>query len=596
MLYQISNGTVSVGGELILSHIDFEIRGNEKIAVVGKNGAGKTTLLKLVAGELSLDRDDRREGAGIRRSRQLSVGMLSQQAFKDGSRTVEEELLEACPCRDTFERERFEYEREYDTLFTGFGFPKEDKKKRISQFSGGEQTKIALIRLLLEKPDILLLDEPTKGLDAEFKQVFAEILQILLRRGTAVLMVSHDIEFCARYAHRCALFFDGGIVTEGTPRNFFSGNSFYTTAANRMARQLLPRAVTVEDVIAACGGQVPPAPALPEDIPLLPEPEEASADYKPKPLPWWRKLGAVLTGGVALLLFLQFMNVTDLTALVGMEGMTELASDQLALYAFFIAALFLFAACITRRSHRPDYLVQTPREKRKLSRRTLFATALILLLIPLTLYVGVFYLDNKKYYFISLMVLLECMAPFFLIFEGRKPKARELVIIAVLCAIAIAGRAALFMLPQFKPVIAMTIISGVAFGGETGFLVGAMTMLASNVMFSQGPWTPWQMFAVGIIGFFAGVLFRKGWLRRSRGALCVFGALSAILIYGGIMNPASALMWAPELNWKVILTYYVTGFPFDCIQAAATWLFLWFAAEPMLEKLDRIKVKYGLVE
>lgn len=82
---------------------------------------------------------------------------------------------------------------------------------------------------------------------------------------------------------------------------------------------------------------------------------------------------------------------------------------------------------------------------------------------------GVFYLDNKKYYFISLMVLLECMAPFFLIFEGRKPKARELVIIAVLCAIAIAGRAALFMLPQFKPVIAMTIISGVAFGGETGF-------------------------------------------------------------------------------------------------------------------------------
>ena len=217
--------------------------------------------------------------------------------------------------------------------------------------------------------------------------------------------------------------------------------------------------------------------------------------------------------------------------------------------------------------------MQTPREKRKLSRRTLFATALILLLIPLTLYVGVFYLDNKKYYFISLMVLLECMAPFFLIFEGRKPKARELVIIAVLCAIAIAGRAALFMLPQFKPVIAMTIISGVAFGGETGFLVGAMTMLASNVMFSQGPWTPWQMFAVGI-----------------------FGALSAILIYGGIMNPASALMWAPELNWKVILTYYVTGFPFDCIQAAATWLFLWFAAEPMLEKLDRIKVKYGLVE
>lgn len=81
------------------------------------------------------------------------------------------------------------------------------------------------------------------------------------------------------------------------------------------------------------------------------------------------------------------------------------------------------------------------------------------------------------------------------------------------------------MLPQFKPVMALTIVAGVAFGGETGFLVGAMTMLASNVLFGQGPLTPWQMFAMGIIGFLAGLLFRKGLLRRNRGALCVFGAL-----------------------------------------------------------------------
>ena len=78
--------------------------------------------------------------------------------------------------------------------------------------------------------------------------------------------------------------------------------------------------------------------------------------------------------------------------------------------------------------------------------------------------------------------------------------------------------------------------------------------------------------------------------------LCVFGALAAILIYGGIMNPVSALMWASELNWKVLLVYYITGFPMDLVHASATFLFLWFAAEPMLEKLDRIKVKYGLIE
>ena len=152
------------------------------------------------------------------------------------------------------------------------------------------------------------------------------------------------------------------------------------------------------------------------------------------------------------------------------------------------------------------------------------------------------------------------------------------------------------MLPQFKPVMALTIIAGVAFGGETGFLVGAMTMLASNFLFSQGPWTPFQMFSMGIIGFLAGVLFRKGWLRRSRGALCVYGAIAAVVIYGGIMNPASALMYSQEVRWKVLVTYYITGFPMDCVHAAATVLFLLVLAEPMLEKLDRIKVKYGLVE
>lgn len=150
MLYQIKDGTVSAGGKVILSHIDFEIRGTEKIAVVGKNGAGKTTLLNVIAGTIPLDRDDKRMGPGILCSRKVMTGMLSQQVFADEHRTVEELLMLSCPLRDSFDRERFEYEQEYDRLFTGLGFAKEDKKKPISRFSGGEQTKIALIRLLLE--------------------------------------------------------------------------------------------------------------------------------------------------------------------------------------------------------------------------------------------------------------------------------------------------------------------------------------------------------------------------------------------------------------------------------------------------------------
>ena len=236
-----------------------------------------------------------------------------------------------------------------------------------------------------------------------------------------------------------------------------------------------------------------------------------------------------------------------------------------------------------------------PAQKRRLSKRTRLAATLILLLIPLTLFIGIYYLGGRKYYFIALLILLETMLPFFIVFEGRKPRARELVIIAVLCALGVAGRAAFFMLPQFKPVMAITIIAGVALGAESGFLVGSMTMLISNIMFSQGPWTPWQMFAMGIAGFLAGVLYRKGRLRRSRVSLCVFGALCAVIVYGGIVNPAAALIWSHTLNWETVLAYYITGFPMDCVHAAATWIILWFIAEPMLEKLDRIKTKYGLM-
>ena len=209
MLYQITDGTVSAGGHVILSHVDFEIKGNEKIALVGRNGAGKTTLLKLIAGELSLDRDDRRQGAGVTSSRRLTVGMLKQQAFSDREQTVEKILLAACPFRDTFARERFEYEQEYDRIFTGFGFARADKHKKIGDFSGGEQTKIALIRLLLEKPDILLLDEPTNHLDIATIQWLEQYLK---RYEHAVVLVSHDRFFLDQVAETVVEVSDGKLT------------------------------------------------------------------------------------------------------------------------------------------------------------------------------------------------------------------------------------------------------------------------------------------------------------------------------------------------------------------------------------------------
>ena len=189
MLYQIKNGTVSVGAKTILSHVNFEIKGNEKIAVVGKNGVGKTTLLKLIAGELSLDRDDKRQEPGIWKSRVLTVGILRQSAEQDFQKTVEELLLESCPTDDLYSKERYLYEMEYDRLFTGFGFLKEEKHKKFEEFSGGEQTKIALIRLFLMKPDILLLDEPTNHLDIQTTEWLEEYIR---EYEHAIVFVSHD--------------------------------------------------------------------------------------------------------------------------------------------------------------------------------------------------------------------------------------------------------------------------------------------------------------------------------------------------------------------------------------------------------------------
>ncbi|WP_171056448.1 ECF transporter S component [Paenibacillus sinopodophylli] len=232
----------------------------------------------------------------------------------------------------------------------------------------------------------------------------------------------------------------------------------------------------------------------------------------------------------------------------------------------------------------------------RLSRRTWLAAVLILVVIPLTIILGIVVLDDRKYYFISLLIVLYTMIPFALVFEKRKPQARELIVIAVLAAIAVAGRSAFFMLPQFKPVVAIVIIAGVSFGAEAGFLVGATAGFVSNFFFGQGPWTPWQMFCFGIIGFLAGILFQKGLLKKTKLSLCLFGGLATFFVYGGIINFGSVSIFSSQFSWQVLLASYVSGFWFDIVHAAATVLFLFILARPMLEKLDRIKTKYGLIE
>ena len=195
MRYQIDKCSVSLSGRTILDRVSMEIRGREKIGLVGANGSGKTTLLRLIDGQLSPDRDDKAYQAGIRIARNTTIGMLEQNPFFEKDQTVEELIWQICPETDPYARERYEFETEYHKIYTMFGFRMEDRKKSIRQFSGGEQTRIALIRLLLMKPDILLLDEPTNHLDLDMLLWLEGYLRSYEK---AVVIVSHDRYFLDR--------------------------------------------------------------------------------------------------------------------------------------------------------------------------------------------------------------------------------------------------------------------------------------------------------------------------------------------------------------------------------------------------------------
>ena len=558
----------------ILKGLSFKVHENEFYAIVGGNGVGKSTALSVI----SKINKPYRGKVFINDDTKVAVMPQNPQSLFL-KKSVLEELYDAV---FDVEKEKRKNEIEYviklcelDNLLENHPY----------DLSGGEQQRVALAKMLLRKPDLLVLDEPTKGLDACFKRKLATILKSLQKNGMTVLMVTHDIEFCAEYADICAMFFDGKIVSEAPPRKFFAENNFYTTSAKRMADGIIENAVLDKDIIRALGGKAENLTETNDELNyILPKKtviKQGKKEYK--------KLNVhnVVLGIVFVILFV----MTQCLFCGRYDNWKNYVAQTISILFIAVAMFNLIP-----RKKLVKELIQNEKSKRKISKRTKIATLLILFLIPLTIFIGIYYLGDKKYYFISLLIILETMIPFGFAFENRKPKARELVIISALCAIGVAGRTAFFMLPQFKPVAAIVIISGVAFGGETGFLVGAITAFVSNFFFGQGPWTPWQMFSFGIIGFLAGIMFQKGILRKTKTDMCLFGFLATFVIYGGIMNPASVIMWQSNININMVLSSYVMGMPFDFIHAVSTVFFLFFAAEPMLEKLERIKIKYGLIE
>jgi energy-coupling factor transport system ATP-binding protein len=241
-------------GEDIIKDLSIKVKKGQFYSIVGGNGTGKTTALSLMAGinhpyrgKVILNGKDMKKWSD-KELFNCNLGVLPQNPQSlFVTMSVERDLYEIFGKKKTKEEKDKEVEKVINLLEL------EDlMDMHPYDLSGGEQQKVALAKVLLLKPKILLLDEPTKAIDSHFKKKLAEILKTLQNRGTTIIMVSHDIEFCAQYADMCSLFFNGSIVTTDEPNRFFSGNNFYTTFANRMSRNIFCNAVTVEDVSYLC--------------------------------------------------------------------------------------------------------------------------------------------------------------------------------------------------------------------------------------------------------------------------------------------------------------------------------------------------------
>lgn len=225
----------------ILKGVDLQIKKGEWVCILGGNGVGKSTTLKSLTGIVKPQRGK------IQISERMSMLPQNPQAvFTEIS--VEEDLLEALYGQKLSEKEQFQrVEEMLDKMEL-----RDLRKSHPYDLSGGEQQRLALGKILLQDPKILVLDEPTKGLDPFFKRKLGGILEGLHKEGMTIFMVSHDIEFCAEYADYCAMFFDGEVVAFDDPVRFFSGNRFYTTIANRIAGKWFPQSITCEEVAKKC--------------------------------------------------------------------------------------------------------------------------------------------------------------------------------------------------------------------------------------------------------------------------------------------------------------------------------------------------------
>jgi energy-coupling factor transport system substrate-specific component len=220
----------------------------------------------------------------------------------------------------------------------------------------------------------------------------------------------------------------------------------------------------------------------------------------------------------------------------------------------------------------------------------------IFILTPATIFASA-YFGDRKYYIASVLIMIYSMIPFFAGFEHRKPQARELVVLAVMCAMAVVARVVFNFAPNFKPIGGIIMITALSFGPQAGFMTGSISLLASNLFFGQGAWTPWQMIAYGLLGFITGYLSKWGFLSEENPLkVAIVGFVLMVFPVGVILDTYSVFSMMQNITWKYALGIYASGIPINMLQGTAVGLCNFFLTKPITEKLDRIKIKYGIME
>lgn len=240
--------------------------------------------------------------------------------------------------------------------------------------------------------------------------------------------------------------------------------------------------------------------------------------------------------------------------------------------------------------------MQEAKEKRdKLNKKKLGLSILILFIaIPIVIGLGTRLFNDRRYNLISLIVAFLSCLPFFIRFESRRPQTREIMVIVVMSAITVTSRIIFAPLPGFKPVTALTAISGMALGPQIGFMVGSISALVSNMFFGQGPWTPFQMITLGLLGFIAGILGKLK-LMKNKLSLVVY-AIFAGIFYSLMMDIWVVVSIEGLLTWEKYRIAIIAAIPFMIIYVVSNIFFLLILSKPIGKKLERIKTKYGLID